>query len=395
MLKVGRSLTIPNIERLTRLARKTDDPFIQLPLQPRHRAAGGEASYIQFLLAWSVTRAQPALQFWKKGEQAVADHDKLIQEPHGIIASVLAESYHDSDGLALDTDVLRGHAISRLDQLYGATPESHMKGPAWATLCADDLNRSAPQLLYSGQSEGDPVLRNQVAYATVVDSILTKTFPVHGTHARRTLQQFHRDDVDTIGAILYEIFRNTDDHGLFTIDGSRIPKSVRGIYAQNIAGEPAKLAELVGEYTPLADYCRRLPIYDKAGQEGKQTNLLEISTFDAGSGFAETFRRKPIAGMTHDEELEAVQTCFGKNQTSKGRSGFGQGLYRVLRLLKQKNGFLRLRTGRLSLWLDLAASQWNDADEKIPDLNVWTTDEPLALARGTVVSIFVPLRVRA
>ena len=145
----------------------------------------------------------------------------------------------------------------------------------------------------------------------------------------------------------------------------------------------------------MADSCRRLPIYDKGGQEGKQTNLLEISTFDAGSGFAETFRRKPIAGMTHDEELEAVQTCFGKNQTSKGRSGFGQGLYRVLRLLKQKNGFLRLRTGRLSLWLDLAASQWNDADEKIPDLNVWTTDEPLALARGTVVSIFVPLRVRA
>jgi hypothetical protein len=137
-----------------------------------------------------------------------------------------------------------------------------------------------------------------------------------------------------------------------------------------------------------------LPVWnDGQNRPLQQTNLLEISTFDAGEGFASTFLRRPLVEITPAAELAAVQTCFRKNETSKDRSGFGQGLTRVLRLMKEKEGFLRLRTGRLCLYLDLRTADWPD-QTTTPPLNVWPANNQLEPLRGSIISLFIPLRLR-
>lgn len=395
MFSVSRSLSIPDIEKMAATIVASTDSCIRMPLQPRHRGAGGEASYIQLLLTWAATRPHCALQFWKDGAGAALDHAKLMSEPHGIVACLLADRFIDNSGAQLGADQFKERTISRFEELYGATPEAHLKGPAWSTLCSDDDGLSAPHSFYSAHPSGDNALRGPVGHRAVIDSILKKTVPTYGSHARASLQSFATDEVDDLAAMLYEIFRNTDDHALHEIDGRRVIKSVRGIYAQHIPIAPSKLAEFAGDFAPFAKFCKGLPVFDDADtRAGQQTNLLEISTFDAGPGFAETIRRKPTAHMAPDEEIDAVQTCFRKNVTSKDQSGFGQGLFRVLRLLRKKKGFLRLRTGRLSLWMDLSRSNWNGADGSIPELQVWRESGDLALVRGSVLSLFVPLRVK-
>jgi hypothetical protein len=92
--------------------------------------------------------------------------------------------------------------------------------------------------------------------------------------------------------------------------------------------------------------------------------------------------------------LAAVIDCFKKNATSKRHGDYGQGLPLVIKLLREKRGFLRLRTGRLSLYEDYSRPV-GDPDSPpdlqggyLPDKSVRT----LSRVEGTLVTLLVPLQ---
>jgi hypothetical protein len=127
--------------------------------------------------------------------------------------------------------------------------------------------------------------------------------------------------------------------------------------------------------------------------------LLELSIFDSGPGFAAKMAREELGlSVSLDKEFELVNRCFLKNKTSISEQGYGMGLPRVMRVLKEHGGFLGLRTGRLSLsrFFDPAspdrASKLNTHDLTLTDSE---TSSGVLTRKGSIagasVTIFLPL----
>src|SRR3546814_12046094 len=85
--------------------------------------------------------------------------------------------------------------------------------------------------------------------------------------------------------------------------------------------------------------------------DATQIHLFELSILDSGPGFASTWTKTSLAQLSDNEEETAVRACFGTG-SAKGQDRFGEGLPHVLRVLRRQGGFLRLRTGGQSFYLD-------------------------------------------
>ena len=95
-----------------------------------------------------------------------------------------------------------------------------------------------------------------------------------------------------------------------------------------------------------------------------------------------------------EDELQAVLACLRKGGTSKPGDTSGNGLYRIMEVVRRAGGFVRIRSGRLSLVrafpshappLDAADIAVEDAvDGGIPHT-------PRAWAEGTTISVLLPL----
>jgi hypothetical protein len=93
------------------------------------------------------------------------------------------------------------------------------------------------------------------------------------------------------------------------------------------------------------------------GHSIKRKKFIELSVVDSGPGLArrwlasrESDNRlvKNLNDISLQEEEQAVVECFQKWMTSSHNSLRGIGLFSVARMLREKNGFMRLRTGRLA-----------------------------------------------
>jgi hypothetical protein len=96
--------------------------------------------------------------------------------------------------------------------------------------------------------------------------------------------------------------------------------------------------------------------------------------------------------MSTREEFDAVQDCFRAGMTTKVHSGHGIGLIYVLRLLRQKNGFLRIRTGRLSLFADLSHATGEEADGAFTLKDATGAGlRRVGRVQGTLLTFLIPL----
>lgn len=364
-------------------ALKHDEPLKVSP-DAEHLSAGGEAALIQVILTWARQQSEAKLQFWAKVTGAPAEHEKLVRRFYGVVASACADQYVDVSGAGVERPPLKTTLLKQIATLQSARPHDAFKGPGWATLCVDHINRSSSYTLHENSGVAAGQLRTKEEFHAVVADIRRATFPNKPALLKS-------EEITAIADMVYELFRNTEEHARSEISGHRVSRSVRGILAQAHALSPGKLAEFAGGFDPLSAYCAQLPRspYANAGDKLAQSPLLEISIFDSGPGFAPTIARKPIKEMSSREELSFVRDCFAKNATSKGRPGFGQGLTQVMKVLAEKGGFLRLRTGRLALYADQSRK---DATLDGAGIAEWRpTQDDLPEAKGSLLSLFIPI----
>lgn len=110
----------------------------------------------------------------------------------------------------------------------------------------------------------------------------------------------------------------------------------------------------------------------------KRNTFIELTIVDSGPGLAKRWlssseinRRvvKNLDDISRVEEEQAVVDCFKKWATSSHNSLRGVGLFSVARMLKEKNGFMRLRTGRLA-YLFGTQSAVKDVNEKMGEIDM-------------------------
>lgn len=375
-MDVESSFSIVEAERIIgAMDGRGTDTILTLPTRSRGHAAGGEPALAQAVLTWASSQRVARMATYAEPGDGQLEH--LSRHLVGLCAALACDQARDADDRDITTE-LRELALERLRGLQGPNPQRWSRGPQVEIVCADHLGRSTPDTLYVTGRPGKP-LRARQEFDRVADLILAATMP-DGLEQREgeTLR-------DSIVDALYELFRNTDEYARRDERGDRARVSVRGIHARRHGVSRSALAGMVSTSAPLAAYCERLqPRTDR-----HQIQLLEISVFDTGPGYAPHWLGRPLAEIDPADELAAIRTCFEKHATRKATATSGMGLCTVVDVLRRGDGFMRLRTGRQSLYADLGADAGRNYGDP-PNLRPWRNMR-MAPASGTLFTFMMPL----
>lgn len=349
---------------------------MRLPSNLRHLAGGAEAALTQVIISWAQRYPDAPLETYIESDAQI---DEFVRRLPGLVAALCSDAVTGLGGGGSIAPALRAAALLRLDQLQSERPKQGYRGASAEIVCADHLGRDKPYLLYLANSRRDSGLRPRENFRDLASWLL-----------RSSIRGSYRDNVpadaaEAIGSMLFEIFKNTEDHALTNVAGDLLDVSIRAIKTNHHSMAPDQMARIVGEYAPLAQYCGALAVPPGA----IYTHLFELSVLDSGPGFAATWTRSELRDLSIEDEEQAVRACFGKG-SAKGQSRFGEGLPHVLRLLRKQKGFLRLRTGRLSFFIDFSdeADATNGQLRRFEQPDI-TSHAPVA---GSLLTILMPMR---
>jgi len=198
-----------------------------------------------------------------------------------------------------------------------------------------------------------------------------------------------------IGAIIFELAKNTYEWGRTDQNSIDIPSSVRGVYLRFHTNDYKKLIE---DYTgtPLATYFQNFEIKEHSVNEKGRIYYLEILVFDSGIGFIDKFQSNQ--GLS---DIEIIKMCLIKNQTSSTsnlKSKKGIGLDRMLSILNKK-GFLKICTDKYCVYRDLIKDEYKPVNiERLDELvledwnNNYFNVESNTKAQGSYLSILYPFK---
>lgn len=132
--------------------------------------------------------------------------------------------------------------------------------------------------------------------------------------------------------------------------------------------------------------------------------FVEISIIDSGLGYCGRWvsdhpELGEIQGLDLAAEYEVFKRCFTFRQTSSGSSTKGHGLPVVMDRLTRLKGFMRVRSGRLSLYRDFVAHPF--AEHDTCDFFDWTSNEvatsgltEMSAAIGVAITLLIPLEAK-
>ncbi len=375
-MQVESALNIAQAERIIRQmeGRSTDTTLI-LPTNSRGNVGGGEPAVVQAILTWASSQGSARIGTYAQGPSD-GQLDTLTGHLVGLCSALTCDWAGDIQDHDLTAE-LRELALRRLRGLQGPAPQRWSRGAQLEILCADHLGWSTPDTLYA-TSESSRRLLSRREFDRVADLVLEQTIPDYLAPSEPGIKAGLAD-------ALYELFRNTEEYARMDENGNLVRRSIRGLHARKQAISRPGLAKMVEASPSLAAYCARLAPRPRR----RDIQLLEVSVFDAGPGYAPRWLRRPLTEISREEEVEAIQTCFAKHATHKSNATAGMGLCTVVDILRRGGGFMRLRTGRQSLYADLALEA-HKAYGELPELRPWQTAR-LAPATGTLFTFLLPL----
>ena len=382
-------LTIPKIvsfnsieEALLSIESAKSQQIIMLPSSAKFLGGLSETALIQLVATWA--QNQDTANLYLSGDPKSEDfYDRLSGRLFGLASCLLSDDIFSKTASEKITDQIMFSCLKRLEKLQGNDPYSSTRGQATEILAVDHINRGKPLFLYNSLSNGGAIRRRD-EYVRMASYLI-----------RTSLSSFAYKKIDSevkniLGNILYELFKNTHDHALLDSDKHYLSKSVRLIKCSVRSLNLKILDGIKDSFIPFHSYLSRY-IPNKGN---KNSYFLDLDILDTGPGFAQSWTGKPLSDMSLEQEYEATVECFYSG-TSKNHDRFGKGLPLVIELITKKNGFLRLRTGRHSLYYDPENDLSNNSGV-IPFKSFIPDDlSKLAPTSGTLVSISLPLTAKS
>ncbi|MBY2915345.1 hypothetical protein HF206_14605 [Rhizobium leguminosarum] len=296
--------------------------------------AGGSVSGAQLAITWSRRNEPEATLYLNNDVEPELAAKTLLDRTYGLIAASFADRIIGRDGARdVSASMLRRVAI-RLNELYTGRFDEIIHGQSLPLVSIDHLERAGPNpFLYharTGEVLGD--------FTGLVRQALDRLI-------QRNRLRIEDVDVGLLASLFRELFSNTHLHARSDLEGALYRRSARGIV---FALRPVDI--------PHDSFAAGLPVLKEYIESMEReaarprVEFLEVSVFDSGPGLAaRTLRSVVPADLPIEREYELVQKCFLKTYTSVSNPAHGWGLTRVMHALKSSGGFMRLRTGRLSL----------------------------------------------
>lgn len=194
--------------------------------------------------------------------------------------------------------------------------------PSQILLCADSRGQGRHEQLYLPKTGA---LRPREHFETLVEDVLSNELST-------SVDSKKFKWATGLGGIVAELFENTDMHAMVDLQGSRFPtNALRGLMFRRIPWA----VQLRGEKYKL---------------QNVEKNALEISVFDTGIGYLQSFTQST---QVPDIEFEwrVLHKCLERHYApdiADARPAHrALGLAHVLRSLQAAGGRIEIRTGRL------------------------------------------------
>jgi hypothetical protein len=394
LLNVYKSFSLADFENY--LGEIADDPDqdLRLPNAIAADAVGGQASLIQLIISWARSSlADATLKIYADANDLRAI-SKFSGSAVGLVALNLARSIHGYRDEPIARSTAMESAIPFVETMhFGRLTElREFNKTTIPLICIDNARRlTRPNRLYNPLSDD---VRSRRDFVDLLDAVMRTIIP-------RSRPLSNRKLVTSAASLIYEAFLNTHEHAQADASGNLYRRSVRGVLIGSRYIMRAQLAANARGHVPLVRYFNA---WHPDSPAADYAQFMEISIFDSGPGLAQTWLRKKgiiETGIREDQvsvqdEFDAVLGCFRKGGTTKIGETSGNGLFRIMRVVSEHGGFIRVRSGRLTL-LHVAG-----ADEHIAEENEGLEDsitggqpqEARAWADGTLITVMLPLNRR-
>lgn len=389
-----------------------EDPTRDLLLSTnlKGKTLGTYASLIQFISTWSRVSSGNIRTYIRRESDSNTQLTNLCNEFHGVVAFYMASAKEilSRDGGFSAKKVAKTILDNKLALYKESSPKFRasyeQRGKAVMLASFDHTECEFPPYFYDHTlATGKSKIHSESTFRLLVQSILTILSRVELSKIKGAYGRHYRDDIhEKLGTVAKELIENTEWWAKSFYDSAKTYNpNIRGMLLQFDTHEWTK--ERVAVSDPMDRYIAQLKDEthneNQAANQKKSLGFFELSIFDSGPGLARRWLKKDFNLITISEEYEAVLTCLQENM-STDESGIsmmrGYGLPNVLRTIGRR-GFLKLRTGRLSLFRNFAAlplDESNEMTQKNFKFYNWSTGDlhitEMPIAEGCLFTIVYP-----
>jgi hypothetical protein len=352
---------------------------------------GNSVAYCQFLLTWARKSKLQDIKTYLEADDFEA-FETFTARVHGLSAAYFSKRLlaysNKGEGDEIRIPVLRA-AKPRLEAMSRGDFQESGRGPEVEFIFIQDAPNQFHGSVYT-KTPTPTELMDRVKHGELIRShrelnrLLELCFD--HLHVSREIQKLVSSCDSVFGALLSELFRNTAEHGSLDIHGGRLKENLRCIRVATTLINREKLAQKSVSSTAGRQAADRYfaAIADRRSEYSRaKVRVLELSVFDSGQGFAATLEGCVV--LDAEKARQAVARCFRKHQSAKIAPLAGEGLFKIMGLLKILGGFIRVRTSNVEVF---HGSIPGDSTEIDPDSFVYGS---LAPVEGTVVTICIPI----
>lgn len=231
------------------------------------------------------------------------------------------------------------------------------------------------------------------------DGLGFNLFPAYqkvGSFNNSVFRQNITKDLDSITAIIHELFSNTHEHAKTDETGKYLYPNIRAIHLKFHKKKIESFKNTYENFKGLESYFQS----DFNLNAQSELYLLEISIVDSGPGIVKRYAKiSDLNQLNTFDEVSYIKECLYRHNTSSDISisdTKGIGLDRVLQTLDKK-GFIRIKTGRVDVVRDVKTINY-EHHSKASDISLfdWKTNSENHFTSypetsGTLISIFYPL----
>jgi len=373
-----------------------DEPAddLVLPVGADASVFGGIAAAIQGVLTWARRSDVRGLVLRGTADALQDLVEDTLSRPHKFCATMMARSISDSETCANLRPILNVSAEAAIEK-QGTCAYGQQRGGLCWFVFVDHSTKGFDRNFYLGDDEKKAEVRQLPQIRSVINAMMEKSMQVVGGGER-----LPDDDVAHIGRLFYELFLNTHEHGSRGKSrDSWLKPGLRVLYTNAINLSPNAGGTSLRGAPPIDSYLTSLEI-----GEIDRRRFIEISIVDSGLGYAGRWRADnresgDVEELSLVEEYKIFKRCFTFRETSSKTTTKGNGLPVVMDRLTKLRGFMKVRSGRLSLYRDFVASPYFDGEQCIfSDWNTGSSEDnnlsEMAPVAGVLVTLLIPLEAK-
>ncbi len=384
-------LTIDSCEEfIAKLETEPQEEPLHLPVEVSKSLFGGVAAAIQAVNTWGRLRECREITVGGLSTRAEDHVIEVVSKPHKFCASMLGRKITGPD-TAVDLRPIVNNAASSVVADQSKSKFGQQRGPLCWFAFVDHSTKGFDRNFYTHSQNEKPQPRQIAQIESVIQSMVNKSIEVMG--AAKPLSD---EDMSHLGRIFFELFMNSHEHGTKGKTRSDwIKPGQRVIYSNGINLSQAALEKRMQDEKGLSHYLQAL------GNQVGRGRFIEISIVDSGLGYYKRWCADQSEAEEDNigHEYSILKRCFVSRQTSSSLSNKGHGLPVVMDRLTKLKGFLRVRSGRLSIYRDFLAQPYmaNDPCEFfdwVTGLPAQTKITEMLPVSGASVTFLIPLEAK-